>query len=606
MQMQAQLMHQAWIQQQLAAGGGQGVVPPGVLTMDSSNPQMLQQFAQQIRPQMPDMTQQQLLAEYQRRMTQRQDIGQQTVQYDKVLQELQQQQGIPVGSAHAVGPFIEVPHQRFGLRQPTSMVQPSLKPIMPYGGLDGQFIGQQQQLYKMQLQQQMMMQQQKKETSQRSSPRASPAAGKANAGESSSEVSGSVDDDKLNGTTVLSSHTNSKTEKLPDKSEGSGTENEKQVTKGKDISASGTSQVAGSTAETSPESVEGEKLENTNYEKDHCSRDSKSEQESREVNGTRATNSYEEKTSSLNSKDISAHIPGRSDDYDTTAIQREELPSVTCGEKKASEDYDVGKDLASANVNFDSPSDKICFDAGNENKCEGGNESEGCSGEQKEACIETQGEQVVVAQTLDSSKLEGASNMKEVSHQEGKPQCKPEPLLETNPAPIQPHNVTSQVNSVPPPHPQLLLQQQYLVSQQEFLQMQQQRQVLVQRYQQLQQQQHQAGGQDPVLAGQIMTVQSQGQALQQRMLQYWQQMQLIQQQLQLGGTVHQQLAIQQQPQQVQQQPLIAPQWPAGVPQGPPVPTQVGVFPVRPVVMGVQAPLQPGVPVIEKVRAVCLK
>lgn len=559
---------------------------------------MLQQFAQQMRPQMPDMTQQQLLAEYQRRMTQRQDIGQQTVQYDKVLQEFQQQQGIPGGSAHAVGPFIEVPHQRFGLRQPTPIVQPGLKPIMPYGGLDGQFIGQQQQLYKIQLQQQMMMQQQKKETSNKSTLRASPVTGKANAEESGGEVSGNVRDDKLNGTTVLSGNTNSEAEKLPDKSVESGTENEKQLSEGKGNSTSGTNQVASDSGETSSEFVKGEKLENAISEKDHCSGDHKSDQDSREVNDARGTNSYEEETGTPNSKDVSAHIPGRSDDPNTTTVQREELCNVTCREKKAGKDEDVEKDLAMANVNCDSPSDEICSNVANENKYEGGNESERCS-EERETCIEPQGEQASGSQALDSNKLDGAANLKEVSRQEGKRQSKPEPLLETNQAPIQPHNATSQVTAVPPPQPQhFLYQQQFLSLQQSFVQMQQQRQVLVQQYQQLQQQLHQAGGQDPVLAGQVMTVQSQGQVLQQQMLQAWQQMQLIQQQVQLGGTAHQQLAIQQQP-QAQQQPLVVPQWPSGVPQGHSVATQPGVFPVRPSVMAVQGPLQPGMPLVEK-------
>lgn len=51
--------------------------------------------------------------------------------------------------------------------------------------------------------------------------------GKVNVGESSGEVSGSVDDDKFNGIIVLLSYINFEIEKFFDKFEGFGIENEK-------------------------------------------------------------------------------------------------------------------------------------------------------------------------------------------------------------------------------------------------------------------------------------------------------------------------------------------------------------------------------------------
>lgn len=145
-QLQSQLL-----QQQLAQGMVPGVVDP-------SNPQTMQQLAQ-IRPQFPELMQQQMMLEYQRRMAQRQGLGQQTLQYDKVLQEFQQRQGGHLGPQQ--GPMLDLSHQRFAIRPPATGLPPGLQQgqVALYG-LDPT---KQQQLYQMQLQQQQLLLQQQQQ-----------------------------------------------------------------------------------------------------------------------------------------------------------------------------------------------------------------------------------------------------------------------------------------------------------------------------------------------------------------------------------------------------------------------------------------------------------
>ena len=155
-QKQQQLQSQL-LQQQLAQG-----IMPG--TIDPSNPQTGQQLSQ-IRPQFPELMQQQMMLEYQRRIAQRQGLGQQTLQYDKVLQEFQQRQGGHTGPQQ--GTVLDLPHQRFAIRPPSTGFPSGLQQgqVALYG-LDPT---KQQQLYQMQLQQQqqLLLQQQQQQQQQR-------------------------------------------------------------------------------------------------------------------------------------------------------------------------------------------------------------------------------------------------------------------------------------------------------------------------------------------------------------------------------------------------------------------------------------------------------
>ena len=621
MHVQAQLLQQAWIQQQLANGGSQGVVPPGILPMDSSNPQMLQQFAQQMRPQMPDLAQQQLFAEYQRRIQQRQDLGQQTVQYDKVLQELQQQQGIPVGgSPHTGGPFLEIPQQRFALRQATPMVQPGLKPIMPYG-LDGQFVGQQQQLYKMQLQQQMIMQQQKKEPTQKNTPRASTATEKVDMGKGNGEYSGDADGDKKKRSATPAhndgmhgsvSNTNVLPEEKPEefRGPGSGSENLQDGTKSK--RANELDNEAMITTDRIPSVPQDDQnLQETDHRKDHISSGVNHELENVEVAAEPTIIASEQ--ASASGEDLISCVQANKGQRKTSDSEdkKKDCTSVSDNDRYIVEGHVEQTETANETVerlqgigrelfttDGESVLSRMSSNAVKDLECKS---EEGYAVEGKQMFQELQKAKAETVKIADN-KFEESENKKEVLVQEGELACKPDAFAEVKEAPVQSHLIPGQAPPVPPPQAQhFLMQQQFMGLQQQFLQMQQQRQVLVQQYQQLQQQLHQAGGQDPVLAGQVMAVQSQGQVLQQQMLQAWQQMQLIQQQLQLGGVpLQQQVAIQQQPPQLQQQPQPGPQWSTP---GHPVGAQPSVFPVRPGVVGLQRPLQPGMPVTDKVRCI---
>ena len=619
MQVQAQLLQQAWMQQ-LANGGGQGVVPPGILPVDTSNPQILQQFAQQMRPQMPDLAQQQLFAEYQRRIQQRQDLGQQTVQYDKVLQELQQQQGIPAGGSTHSGPFLEIPQQRFALRQATPIVQSGLKPIMPYG-LDGQFVGQQQQLYKMQLQQQMIMQQQKKEPTQKNTPRSSTATGKVDMAKSNSEYSGDVDGDKIKRSATPAhsdgmhgsiGNTNVPPEEMPEesKSPGSGSENQQDGTKGKRVNEL-VNEAMTMTCRIQSVHQDDQNLGETHHKKDQISSEVKlenvevaaeckivgSEQEKASASGEDLISSVQAlkeqcKTSDIEDKNEDCTSVS---DKDRNVVEGQVEHTETAKEKTVEGLEGVGRELFV--TDGESVLSRMSSDAVKDLECKSG---EGYPVEH--LSLEPQKAKAETVQIHDNNKVEENESKEKVVVQEGELACKPDAFAEVKEAPVQPHHIPSQAPPVHPPQAQhFLMQQQFMGLQQQFLQMQQQRQVLVQQYQQLQQQLHQAGGQDPVLAGQVMAVQSQGQVLQQQMLQAWQQIQLIQQQLQLGGVpVQQQIAIQQQPSQAQQQPQPGPQWSTP---GHPIGAQPGVFPMRPGVVGLQRPLQSGMPLTDKVRCI---
>ena len=593
MQMHAQLMQQAWIQQQLTTANGQGVVPSGMIPVDTPNPQLMQQFAQQMHPQMSDVTQQQLFAEYQRRIQQRQDLGKQTVQYDKVLQEFQQQQGIAVGGAHPTAPFIEVPQQRFAVRQPTPMVQPGLKPIIPYG-LDGQFVGQQQQFYKMQLQQQMMMQQPKSELLQNNTSQASPSTGKVDTPKSNVEAK---DDsgESLNrsGSVVQSDAINDSQENVQSSEDHSRQRCEKTETETAERQDNLKSMSDSTTAMAPVATFEEEASVS------HCKKDNLGDEGSggHDIEATaeskEGTSGIEKET--LNSSTGTAFGEG-------CGTRTGEIGNDN-GKKKGDEDVEHTKVEENDNSHIDEevvekePSkasnsrDDLPNDTSSDVGCKEVANTRSSSVEVNQSSDEAQTSRSDVEE-IQKSKLEEGEGAKPLRHQESKLSSGAETIHDTNQAPAQALHVPSQGLPVPPPQPQhFIVQQQFLAFQQQFLQMQQQRQVLVQQYQQLQQQLHQAGGQDPVLAAQVMTIQSQGQVLQQQMVQAWQQIQLIQHQLQLAGAPNQQQysVQQQQPQALQSQ--LGSQWPQGVIQGHQIAAQPGVIAARPGAMAMQHPLQ---------------
>lgn len=609
-QLQVQLMQQAWIQQQLANGGGQAVIAPGMLPVDASNPQMMQQLAtQQMRPQMPDMTQQQLFAEYQRRMQQRQDLGQQTIQYDKVLQEFQHQQGLPgVAVAHTATPFVEVPQQRFALRQPTPMVQAGLKPVMPYG-VDGQFVGQQQQLLKMQLQQQIM-QQQKNELPLKSIPQATLAEGKVDAGKGSSDVSANSESEILQN--CVSPARSDAVRDIQEKSSSSVEELTKPCKEPDSDSGMQQPNVKGDgtkglRAEALCPSFENEKYEKElNYKENHLASEDNARQGSEgTAHGKGSTNGQvNQALSSLDTGTQQRCGEGQAESSNAnnnrgcdSAKHTVENMSVVAGNGKPREESIESPRNTSSEVSRSA-------------ECKVGTDIEGCCVDETEVSTEAQ---AMKLNTGDITKItEEESKVKtDLAIQHLKTPAKPEECNDINQvapqsnlAPNQGQEAPSsqlqhfhqdanapskpetyhEVNQGPPvPQPQHFLVQQQLVGlQQQLLQMEQQRQVLVQQYQQLQQQLHQAGGQDPVLASQVMAVQSQGQVLQQQMVQVHQQMQLVQQQF----------ALQQQQPQTQQ-------WTQGI-QGHQIRVQPSGFPMRPGVMGIQHPLQAAVTVPDKV------
>lgn len=635
-QIHAQLMQQAWIQQQLTNGGGQGVMPPAVLPVDISNPQIMQQLAaQQIRPQMPDLTQQQLFTEYQRRLQQRQDLGQQTVQYDKVLHELQQQQGIPgAGGTHAGGPFVEVTQQRFALRQPTPMVQPGLKPIMPLG-LDGHFVGQQQQLYKMQLQQQIiMMQQQTNEPPPNDTLQASPASGKIDIVKGNGEVSANSESDGLQKSVSpaqcdavcdMQGKLNSSVEELTQpclKPES--------IVQQPDLKVDSVNRLSSEALTSFPSEDEKVKKE-ANYKKDHSTGELDAGQESRVTLEGKESTSGQDKDG-VNPLDTTAFKEGCDKrQAETTCADDKKRDKDTVehiAEHQAEEKMigDIGNEKVSDSAEVISSASNTLSVASRDVECKVGADIVGHCGEEYRVGTETQATKPdtedALKNTEERNKVKAESDVQNVKlpckpeeyhdinqvaaqphhaasqgmpapppqlqhfHRDVNLPSKPEAYHEISQVPAQPHHAPTQGPPVPPPQPQhFVISQQLMGLQQQFLQMEQQRQVLVQQYQQLQQQLLQAGGQDPGLASQVVAVQSQGQALQQQMVQVHQQMQLLQQQF----------AVQQQ--QQQQQPQVQ-QWPQ---QGHLMGVQPGGFPVRPGVMRMQHPLQAALPLPDKVR-----
>ena len=642
-QMHAQLMQQAWFQQQLA-GGGQGVMPPGVLPLDSSNPQLMQHFAQQIRPQMPDLTQQQLFAEYQRRLQQHQDLGQQTVPYDKFLQEFQQQQGISGGGGtHAGGPFVEVSQQRFALRQPAPIVQPGLKPIMPHG-LDGHFVGQQQQLINMQLQQQMMVQQQKNEPLQKNTPHGSLGTGKVDTLKGNGEVSTESESEMLNKSVTppqtdamhgMQGEPNTSVEELHKPCE----ESESQTV----VQAKSNSMCEETTEKLGSISSEDEKFEKeSNYKSDHLKGELDAAQEIEVARKKESTGVQDKESASFldtttceeecsRRQDVAANADNKKGGDDPVKhVAQEGEENIVCkvDNEKTSEEVKVGENVWSRVSSDGDMHPSNTSDVSRNAECKGEADVEGCYvGENTAAQPSKPDSEDNMKNKLDEKENKSEFDVQDAKlppkpetnhdvnqvtaqphhvpsqeppgpppppppqlqhfHRDVKPPSKAATFHEINQVPAQPHHVPSQGPPVPPPQPQhLLMQQQFMGLQQQFMQMEQQRQVLVQQYQQLQQQLHQAGGQDPVLTGQVMAVQSQGQVLQQQMVQVHKQLQLIQQQF----------AVQQQQSQLQQ-PQLGPQWPNQMG------AQPGVFPVRLGVMGMQHPLQAGVQLADKVRSV---
>ena len=603
-QMHAQLMQQVWFQQQLANGGGQGVMPPPVMPVDPSSPQLIQQIAsQQLRPQLSELTQQQLVAEHQRRMQQRQELGQQTVQYNKVLQEFQQQQGISGGvGTHATGPFVEVPQQRFALRQPTPVVQPGLKPIMPYG-LDGNFAGQQQQLYSIQLQQQMLMMQQKSEQNQQNNPQSSPALA-TDLTKVRSEASGNLENEMKN--KAIS----------PDQSDAaresqcaSNMSVEELSQQNKQLEIESRVQQSSIKVESTNDSLTG---------KPSCvSSDAENETMENTIGGTKSgvaegkeSNSLEDTSSSLpieahgNACDVGqVETTDKRDGIPKEPISQAEEHAVGCLPEKEEIEF-----LTTSRDSLSNGQDPGCKEgAGSDSFCvedaKGGSDTLALKIKKEEIAsnLREESQQVCSGNVQDvKSKAEECTEISQVavkSHQTtGQEQSgqqslhfcqdsnilsKQEPYHEMSQAQV--HHASNQIPQAASQPQQFLLQQQLLGLQQQLVQMEQQRQVLVQQYQQLQQQLQQGGGQDPVLTSQIMAVQSRGQILQQQMIQIHQQMQLLPQQF-----------------AVQQQQPQAPQWPHGI-QNQQMAVQPGGFPVRPGLAGMQHPMPAAVAVTDKVR-----
>lgn len=435
---------------------------------------------------------------------------------------------------------------------------------------------------------------------------------KCNSEGSGDEVERSATPAQSNGIHVSGGNTNALAEDLPKKFQGSGIDNQHD-----DLMGSSTNELVNESMETT-EKISSVPLKDQKHEKEtHCKKDHMSGelnagQESAEVAAETNTVASEDGKATASAEDLAAFGQANEESCQITksefekegcdsvsdnvkAIVQPQVVQKVAGDDKTIEEVEtIEKELSTTSRNDESLPREISSDAVNDSECKGG---EGCPVEGDPVFPEQQGPKADTIQIHGSTKTEGSESKRESHLQEAKLPSKPDTFPEVSQAPAQPHHIPSQAPPVPPPQPQhFLIQQQFMGLQQQFLQMQQQRQVLVQQYQQLQQQLHQAGGQDPVLAGQVMAVQSQGQVLQQQMLQAWQQMQLIQQQLQLAGAPQQQpIAIQQ-----QQQSQLGPQWPA---QGHPMGAQPGAFPIRPGVVGLQHPLQPGLPVADKVRSV---
>lgn len=526
LQMQAQ---QNMFQQQWPAQG----IMPAVMPNDPGNPQGMPP----IRPQPgPDVMQQQLFMEYQRRMNQRVELGQQTIQFDKVMQDLQQQQGLPTSGPHPNPPFVEVSHQRFALRHPNPGMQnnpigPMAPGQVPMLGMDGQ------QFYRMQMQQQMIMQQQTPQRMLLQKPKVQP----------NTAPKQSVPEKDTNALSTV--QPTAKADKPAPKSSEVPEDAKADCVKLTDESNATTSENP-----TPVNTAEADKGESKTDTSNDC-----------------ATNDNEKDT---------CKQQVFTDNGDIKSSEEISLTADATTEETSAENPKPS-DNAQASVNNNASSS----DGNGESHSESSKEPSETATAEKNS-VEASKAAIAPSQVPTPSEEAVQQKVEEVAV----PVSAQEPTKNQQPATARPRhqdNAVSQQMQPPPvstPHTpsvapsnnqQQAIQQQLVATQQRFFQMQQQRQIMMQQYQQLQQQLQQNQG-DPMLGAQLMALQQQAQFLQQNMLQTWQQLQMLQQQIQTSSGF--------QPQQIMPQnpisgPMQGPQW-----QGPTQDQPLGMMPQHPGMM----------------------
>ncbi|XP_031573347.1 uncharacterized protein LOC116307296 isoform X3 [Actinia tenebrosa] len=566
-QQQMQLQAQQSLFQQPWQGPG---LMPGLMPPDLSNPQPMPQMAQ-IRPQPSDIMQQQLVMEYQRRMQQRQELGQQSLQFDKVVQDLQQQQGTqqPVHQP-LPPPFLEVSHQRLAVRHPAPAVQSGMGPIapgqgpgqLPMVGMDGQ------QLYRMQLQQQQILLQQQQ---LQQSPRV---IAQKQAAQTASAVS---------------------KENVPEKENKTAASNQDNAPKESSSNPSGPV-------------VSEDAFQNSNKD---------DEKESEQLGGDSVTITGKNTQISDNSSEAS-----KSEKVVENIDDKQQIPeaeqNLEDSSANTSSEIALTKDANSPLTKDNSSEENAEASEGKEN--DGKDESKikesaktkeepNRSVPEGESVMKSTGPPDEKSNTTEESTSQQPGKLSEQIENQSKTEAEgvtgttcPEkqPTLSQPSLPIQSRaqdvTLTQQIQPLslpqaPIPNQKQALHQQLVALQQRFIQMQQQRQIMMQQYQQLQQQLQQ--NQDPIVGGQLMALQQQGQFLQQNLLQVWQQIQMLQQQIQNSSN------IQQQPQLLPQPPSSGPvqgqQWPQGPTQEQQNIAQLGLTPPHPGMMNNPVAMHPPLP-----------
>lgn len=570
MQVQAQVIQQTWIQQQqwLANPG----MVSGLVPADPNNPQLIAQ----LRPPTPDIIQQQLLVEYQRRLQQRHDLGQQAFQYDKVVQELQQQgvQGAPVMQPS----FVEVPHQRFALRPSVPSFQ-GVRPVVPgqVPAFDGeeQLAGQQQ-LYRKQ-QQQLQVEQQPQKTASEKIISLSSASEKT--AEKTQESEQRSTEDVPSGNQEAGARGN------PVPNEGAKKDEAGKIDEESGKKESKHSQVGDANCE---ESIS-----------EGCKSHAKEETKTKDAENTAAVDTTNDPSdeSCIQRSDSSQGAP--KEEASTLKCREGDVEEATakdaaldCTEKQPEDPNKCSapgaldcpttsnpptqETRADCPRSVEPPAEK---ERGSGNTAESVSKVEGVRDDCKAGDLVTPGdsseaqekddtigprevteaaegkkdsvvEETSAAPSSESSRetdasIEGSSNPEKQQEEEqgqvattsksngnvdGEGETKASgsdnPKGQTCASQVQPAP-PSQTVAVLPPSQQSLYSQQLLALQQQLFQMQQQRQFCIQQYQQLQQQ-----GQDPMM---LVGIQQQVQFIQQHMMQYWQQIQVVQQQLQGQG-----------------------------------------------------------------------
>lgn len=526
-QMQAQ---QTMFQQQWPAQG----VMPSLMPTEPGNPQGMPP----IRPQpAPEMMQQQLFIEYQRRMNQRHELGQQTLQFDKVVQDLQQQQGAPPPGPHPTPPFMEVSHQRFALRHPNpGMPANQMGPIgpgqVPVFGVDGQ------QLYRMQMQQQVIMQQQppqrvllqKPKVLPNTTPKESLPDPSGNKGQSSSKLS--------------------ETDKKSDEA----SENNKVD------SVKPTEEHSAKSSEISTTVPVNEKeTDKTETKNDTANDIAVTDQKELETSKQQVTTDSEGTIPKLSEevRSVDSTLEGNFAENNNTADNTDKDTSKSDNHADSSAESRNDKETSDTPAEVKNPDESAKVD--NTTKPP-------TSSEEKSQQKNTVEENIVPVSVIQPTMKQKSINTRPRPQEPAASQQMQPPTLSA------PHTP-----SLAPSSNQQALHQQLMATQQRFFQMQQQRQIMMQQYQQLQQQLQQNQG-DPMIGAQLMALQQQGQFLQQNMLQVWQQMQMLQQQVQSSGGLPPQQMIQQNPMQGVS-PGQGQQW-----QGPMQDPQLGMLPQHPAMM----------------------